>query len=80
MKPRAMQYPLRLPRSLKANARLMAERDGVSLNQFICVAVAEKVQRVEEEEGASAKAAMLPESHRSHAPPKAAGVVFASGR
>jgi predicted RNase H-like HicB family nuclease len=33
----------RLPRSLHRQAALLAERDGVSLNQFIVMAVAEKV-------------------------------------
>ena len=34
---------LNLPASLKAAAEKFAERDGVSLNQFISVALAEKV-------------------------------------
>lgn len=34
---------LNLPASLKAAAERFAERDGVSLNQFISVALAEKV-------------------------------------
>lgn len=36
-------YPLKLPASVKAAARRLAKADGVSLNQFIAVAVAEKV-------------------------------------
>jgi hypothetical protein len=34
---------LNLPQSLKAAAEDFAERDGVSLNQFIALALAEKV-------------------------------------
>ena len=34
---------LNLPNSLKAAAERYAERDGVSLNQFISVALAEKI-------------------------------------
>ena len=36
-------YPLKLPTSVKAAAARLAKADGVSLNQFIAVAVAEKV-------------------------------------
>jgi HicB family len=36
-------YPLNLPDSLKQEAQLRAKRDGVSLNQWIATAVAEKV-------------------------------------
>jgi predicted HicB family RNase H-like nuclease len=36
-------YPLKLPVSVKAAAARLAKADGVSLNQFIAVAVAEKV-------------------------------------
>jgi hypothetical protein len=36
-------YPLRLPPSVKAAAARLAREDGVSLNQFIAAAVAEKV-------------------------------------
>src|SRR5262245_2384934 len=36
-------YPLKLPASVKAAAMRLAKADGVSLNQFIAVAVAEKV-------------------------------------
>ena len=51
---------LNLPASLKAAAERYAQRDGVSLNQFISVAVAEKVgaaRAVEffEERGAGGK-------------------------
>lgn len=36
-------YPLRLPASVKKAAAELAASDGVSLNQFITAAVAEKV-------------------------------------
>jgi hypothetical protein len=36
-------YPLKLPASVKAAATRLAKADGVSLNQFIAIAVAEKV-------------------------------------
>jgi hypothetical protein len=40
-------YPLKLPASIKAAAARLAKADGVSLNQFIAVAVAEKVGVIE---------------------------------
>lgn len=36
-------YPLRLPRSVKAAAEKMARDEGISLNQFVATAVAEKL-------------------------------------
>lgn len=36
-------YPLKLPSSVKSAAAELAKEDGVSLNQFIAAAVAEKV-------------------------------------
>ena len=36
-------YPLKLPQSIKEAAQRLAKADGVSLNQFIAAAVAEKV-------------------------------------
>jgi len=36
-------YPLKLPNSVKNAAAALAKVDGVSLNQFIAAAVAEKV-------------------------------------
>ena len=36
-------YPLKLPISVKKAAERLARQDGVSLNQWIAVAVAEKV-------------------------------------
>ena len=40
-------YPLKLPTSVKDAARRLAKEDGVSLNQWISVAVAEKVGTVQ---------------------------------
>lgn len=36
-------YPLRLPRSIKAAAEQLAKAEGVSLNQLVATAVAEKL-------------------------------------
>jgi hypothetical protein len=36
-------YPLKLPNSIKTAAAELAREEGVSLNQFIAAAVAEKV-------------------------------------
>ena len=43
-------YPLKLPVSLKREAERLAKADGVSLNQWITVAVAQKVAAVESAE------------------------------
>ena len=40
-------YPLKLPVSIKKAAQRLAKEDGVSLNQWIAAAVAEKVGVVE---------------------------------
>jgi len=40
-------YPLKMPNSVKAAAARLAKADGVSLNQFIATAVAEKVGALE---------------------------------
>jgi hypothetical protein len=40
-------YPLKMPKSVKEAAARLAREDGVSLNQFIAVAVAEKVGAIE---------------------------------
>ena len=41
------KYPLQLPISLKDTAMRLAKEDGVSLNQWIVVAVAQKISAVE---------------------------------
>lgn len=40
-------YPLKLPASVRSAAQRLAREDGVSLNQWIAVAVAEKIGAVE---------------------------------
>jgi len=40
-------YPLKLPMSIKAAAARLAKEDGVSLNQWISVAIAQKIGAVE---------------------------------
>jgi hypothetical protein len=40
-------YPLKLPASIKRAAQRLAKEDGVSLNQWIAVAVAQKIGVVE---------------------------------
>ncbi|WP_117193578.1 toxin-antitoxin system HicB family antitoxin [Rhizobium terrae] len=40
-------YPLKLPASIKAAAARLAKEDGVSLNQWIASAVAQKIGVVE---------------------------------
>ena len=36
-------FPLRLPLSIKAEAEALSKADGTSLNQFVAIAVAEKI-------------------------------------
>jgi hypothetical protein len=43
-------YPLRLPKSLKYEVAKIAQRDGTSVNQFIAIAVAEKISALETED------------------------------
>ena len=43
-------YPLRLPKSLKSEVAKLAKRDGTSVNQFIAIAVAEKISALETEQ------------------------------
>lgn len=50
-------YPLRLPKSLKAQVTQLAKRDGTSMNQFIAIAVAEKVSALEVEHFFTGRAA-----------------------
>jgi hypothetical protein len=40
-------YPLRLPRSLKDAVERISKEDGTSMNQFVAMAVAEKVSALE---------------------------------
>ncbi|MCO6387763.1 toxin-antitoxin system HicB family antitoxin [Aliihoeflea sp. 40Bstr573] len=41
------KYPLQLPQSLKETAARLAQEDGVSLNQWIVSAVAQKIGAME---------------------------------
>ena len=43
MKKATSTYPLRLPTSLKEAVAVIAREDGTSINQFVAMAVAEKV-------------------------------------
>ena len=43
-------YPLRLPKSLKDKVAQVAKRDGTSVNQFIAIALAEKLSALETEQ------------------------------
>jgi hypothetical protein len=43
-------YPLRLPVSLRAAVERLSKRDGTSINQFVVVAVAEKIAAMSTEE------------------------------
>lgn len=40
-------YPLRLPRSLKEAVERLSKEDGTSINQFVAMAVAEKVSALQ---------------------------------
>jgi hypothetical protein len=44
------RFPLRLMPSVRRTAEVFSEKEGVSLNQFINVAVAEKLAHLEHEE------------------------------
>ncbi len=44
------KFPLRLMPSVRQTAEVFSEKEGISLNQFINVAVAEKLARLEHEE------------------------------
>ena len=50
MTTRTSTYPLRLPVSLKAAVAKLSKRDGTSINQFVVVAVAEKIAAMTTEE------------------------------
>lgn len=46
MKSKNSTYPLRLPVSLKAEVAKLSKEDGSSINQFVVMAVAEKVSAI----------------------------------
>ena len=43
MTKRTASFPLRLPESVKSEVERIAKEDGISMNQFIATAVAEKI-------------------------------------
>jgi hypothetical protein len=45
---RRQMFPLRLAPSIREAAGRLAQRDGISLNHFISLAVAEKIARMEQ--------------------------------
>jgi hypothetical protein len=49
MTTRVATFPLRLPVSLKAALEEISERDGMSMNQFLVIAAAEKIAAMETE-------------------------------
>jgi hypothetical protein len=51
---RSTQFPLRLARSLKQAAGVLAKEQGISLNHFISLAVSEKISRIENQAKPSA--------------------------
>lgn len=48
--PKTANYPLRLSQSVMRAAKETAARDGISLNQFIATAVAEKLSALRTED------------------------------
>ena len=44
---RTTTYPLRLPRSLKQAVKRLSREEGTSINQFVVLAVAEKVSALD---------------------------------
>ena len=46
---RMLSFPLRLCPSTRLQATKLAQQDGISLNHFISLAVAEKISRMEHE-------------------------------
>lgn len=59
------KFPLRLPPSVRNRAEGFSEKEGISLNQFIQLAVAEKVARLEHEEWVARRRAPVAESVRA---------------
>jgi len=55
------KFPLRLMPSVKRTAEVFSEKEGVSLNQFINVAVAEKLAHLQHEEWARNRKKPTPE-------------------
>jgi len=55
------KFPLRMMPSVKRTAEVFSQKEGVSLNQFINVAVAEKLAHLEHEEWARNRKQPTPE-------------------
>jgi hypothetical protein len=55
------KFPLRLMPSVHQTAKLYSEKEGVSLNQFINVAVAEKLAHMQHEEWVRNRKEITPE-------------------
>ena len=68
MKQRISTYPLRLPVSLKNAVAEFSKQDNTSINQFVVVAVAEKLSAM--------KTAQFFAERRSRADPKAAVAIL----
>ena len=57
MKKQTSTYPLRLPASLKAAVAEISREDGTSINQFVVMAVAEKISAMKTAEFFAARSA-----------------------
>jgi hypothetical protein len=62
---RRQMFPLRLAPSIREAAGQLAQRDGISLNHFISLAVAEKIARMEQAASLSSPEPVRPSSLRS---------------
>jgi hypothetical protein len=56
----ANAFPLRLPRTMRREITGLARHEGMSVNQFITIAVAEKMARLELENPHPAKHPIAP--------------------
>ncbi len=57
MKKKVSVYPLRLPASLKAAVAEISREEGTSINQFVAMAVAEKISAMKTAEFFTARGA-----------------------
>jgi len=46
---RRQMFPLRLSPTMRHQANELAHREGISLNQFVSLAIAEKISRMEQQ-------------------------------
>ena len=49
MSKRSQSFPLRLSPTVREKAKEIAREEGISLNHFVCLALAEKLSRIEHE-------------------------------